>query len=411
MENKKLKYEIESCIETIDVEDSVFAPAKIMIGYCGDNRNWSNIREEVFAEAPIKNIPVVANFYSDKNDFGGHDVKVIQNKDGIDIYAATVPFGLVPESAKQWFTEEFVDGEMKKCYWTECLLWKRQYGFNKIAESKRVNHSMEIDVSEYTERPDGYCVVDKMKFEALCLLGEDVEPCFENSRLELFSVDNFEKQFTEMLEQYKAYSLKLSSEVNEMEENKVVEEVVEEQFENVEDTQEEVTEETVESDESESISVELETEIFEDTTESEVVESTEEVVEENTIDYSAEYTTLKEQHDALMAEVEELREYKANVESEKRSVAESEVFAKFEKLNDIEAFTKLKESASEYSIEDLEEKCFAIAGKYGINLFESTEEASEDSVNTKFSLITEEKKESVYGDVFERYKNRYLERK
>lgn len=208
MENKKLKYEIESCIETIDVEDSVFAPAKIMIGYCGDNRNWSNIREEVFAEAPIKNIPVVANFYSDKNDFGGHDVKVIQNKDGIDIYAATVPFGLVPESAKQWFTEEFVDGEMKKCYWTECLLWKRQYGFNKIAESKRVNHSMEIDVSEYTERPDGYCVVDKMKFEALCLLGEDVEPCFENSRLELFSVDNFEKQFTEMLEQYKAYSLK-----------------------------------------------------------------------------------------------------------------------------------------------------------------------------------------------------------
>lgn len=54
MENKKLKYEIESCIETIDVEDSVFAPAKIMIGYCGDNRNWSNIREEVFAEALSK---------------------------------------------------------------------------------------------------------------------------------------------------------------------------------------------------------------------------------------------------------------------------------------------------------------------------------------------------------------------
>lgn len=394
MENKKLKYEIESQIETIDVEDSVFAPAKIMIGYCGDNRNWSNIREEVFAEAPIKNIPVVANFYSDKNDFGGHDVKVIQNKDGIDIYAATVPFGLVPESAKQWFTEELVDGEMKKCYWTECLLWKRQYGFEKIAKSRRVNHSMEIDVSEYTERSDGYCVVDKMKFEALCLLGEDVEPCFENSRLELFSVDNFEKQFTEMLEQYKAYSLKLVSEVNNME-NK--------EFENVEEVQtEEVTDEVIEETvETESISVELETEIVE-----EVSETVEETTEDVSVDYSVEYSTLKEQYGVLMAEVEELREYKANIEAEKRANAEAEVFSKFEKLNDIEAFTKLKESASEYSLEDLEEKCFAIAGKYGINLFESAEEVSEDSVNTKFSLVAEEKKESAYGDLFERYSNK-----
>lgn len=394
LENKKLKYEIESQIETIDVEDSVFAPAKIMIGYCGDNRNWSNIREEVFAEAPIKNIPVVANFYSDKNDFGGHDVKIIQNKDGIDIYAATVPFGLVPESAKQWFTEELVDGEMKKCYWTECLLWKRQYGFEKIAKTKRVNHSMEIDVSEYTERSDGYCVVDKMKFEALCLLGEDVEPCFENSRLELFSVDNFEKQFTEMLEQYRAYSLKLVSEVNNME-NK--------EFENVEEVQtEEVTDEVVgETVETESISVELETEIVE-----EVSETVEETTEDVSVDYSVEYSTLKEQYDVLMAEVEELREYKANIEAEKRANAEAEVFSKFEKLNDIEAFTKLKESASEYSLEDLEEKCFAIAGKYGINLFESAEEVSEDSVNTKFSLVAEEKKESAYGDLFERYSNK-----
>lgn len=397
MEGKKLRYEINSRIETFaDMEDSVFAPARIMIGYCGDNRNYSNISEEVFINAPIQNIPVVAKFYSDKNDFGGHDIKVIENEDGVDIISATVPFGLVPESAKQWFTEELVDGEMKKCFWTECLLWKRQYGYQKIAEAKTVNHSMEIDVSEYTERSDGYCVIDKMKFEALCLLGEDVEPCFENSRLELFSVDNFDKQFTEMLEQYKAYSLKLSSlsEVKEME-NK--------EFENVEEVQtEEVTDEVVEDTvETESISVELETEIVE-----EVSETVEETTEDVSVDYSVEYSTLKEQYDVLMAEVEELREYKANIEAEKRTNAEAEVFSKFEKLNDIEAFTKLKESASEYSLEDLEEKCFAIAGKYGINLFESAEEVSEDSVNTKFSLVAEEKKESAYGDLFERYSNK-----
>lgn len=403
MENKKLKYDINSCIETLDIEDSVFASARIMIGYCGDNRNWSSISEEVFASAPIKNIPVVANFYSDKNDFGGHDVKVIQNDNGIDIYAATVPFGLVPESAKQWFTEEMVDGEMKKCFWTECLLWKRQYGYEKIAEAKRVNHSMEIDVSEYTDRADGFCVIDKMKFEALCLLGEDVEPCFENSRLELFSANNFEKQFTEMLEQYKAYSLKLSSEVKEMEmENTVVEETVEEQFESAEA---EVVEETVA--EPETIEETVEEEVTEEPTAEEVAEEIvpDETVEEPTVDYALEYATLKEMYDALMAEVEELRDYKCNEEKKKRCSLEEEVFSRFEKLNSIEAFATLKENASTYSIEELEEKCFAIAGKYGINLFESNETTS-DSVNTRFSLITEEKKESVYGDLFERYSNK-----
>ena len=221
MEVKKLKYDLESAIEMIGSDDAVFAPAKIMIGYCGDNRNYSNISEEVYMNARIKNIPVVANFISDKNDFGGHDVKIIHTEDGIDFYAATVPFGLVPESAKQWFTEEMVDGEMKKCYWTECLLWKRQYGFEKIAQTKRINHSMEISASEYTERDDGIVQIDKMDFEALCLLGSDVEPCFENSRLELgYALDS---EIAEMMEQYKQYCLSNEG-VNKMDnENKFTE--------------------------------------------------------------------------------------------------------------------------------------------------------------------------------------------
>lgn len=402
MESKKLKYEIISTME-IDDSDSVFAPGRILIGYCGDNRNGSNIRDEVYSNAPIKNIPVVANFVSDKNDFGGHDVKVIQDENGIDIYAATVPFGLVPESAKQWFTEEMVEGEMRKCFWTECLLWKRQYGFNKIAESKVINHSMEIDASEYTIRDDGYCVIDKMKFEALCLLGEDVEPCFENSRLEVFSKDNFERQFTEMLEQYKAYTLKLVSEVNEMENvNEVVKTETEEfQAEEVVETetevQEEVTEEVVETEDTE--------ETVEEVTEESVEETTEEVTEEPSIDYALEYSNLKEQFEILMAEVEELRAYKANIEAEKRASMETEVFSKFEsKLGNFDEYTSLKESASEFSIEELEDKCFAIAGRHGVNLFEAVEEVDE-SVNTKFSFVPETKKPSKYGNVFELYSN------
>lgn len=404
MEVKKLKYDLESAIEVISSDDAVFAPAKILIGYCGDNRNYSNISEEVYMNARIKNIPVVANFISDKNDFGGHDVKIIHTEDGIDFYAATVPFGLVPESAKQWFTEEMVDGEMKKCYWTECLLWKRQYGFEKIAQTKRINHSMEISASEYTERDDGIVQIDKMDFEALCLLGSDVEPCFENSRLELgYALDS---EIAEMMEQYKQYCLSNEG-VNKMDnENKFTENEQVNEPENVVEPEQTVEPET--SAENEFNQTENESENTENAENEGTQAETQADPETESVDYELKYNELVSQFDALNEEVESLRKFKADIEAEIRAKEEAEVFAKFEKLSEIEEFTKLKETSSEYTIETLEEKCFAIAGKHGINLFAKETENTETEPVTKFSVVPEnnEKKESIYGNLFELYSNK-----
>lgn len=404
MEVKKLKYDLESAIEVISSDDAVFAPAKIMIGYCGDNRNYSNISEEVYVNARIKNIPVVANFISDKNDFGGHDVKIIHTEDGIDFYAATVPFGLVPESAKQWFTEEMVDGEMKKCYWTECLLWKRQYGFEKIAQTKRINHSMEISASEYTERDDGIVQIDKMDFEALCLLGSDVEPCFENSRLELgYALDS---EIAEMMEQYKQYCLSNEG-VNKMDnENKFTENEQVNEPETVVEPEQTVEPET--SAENEFNQTENESENTENVENEGTQTETQVDPETESVDYELKYNELVSQFDALNEEVESLRKFKADIEAEIRAKEEAEVFAKFEKLSEIEEFTKLKETSSEYTIETLEEKCFAIAGKHGINLFAKETENTETEPVTKFSVVPEnnEKKESIYGNLFELYSNK-----
>ena len=404
MEVKKLKYDLESAIEVIGSDDAVFAPANILIGYCGDNRNYSNISDEVYMNARIKNIPVVANFISDKNDFGGHDVKIIHTEDGIDFYAATVPFGLVPESAKQWFTEEMVDGEMKKCYWTECLLWKRQYGFEKIAQTKRINHSMEISASEYTERDDGIIQIDKMDFEALCLLGSDVEPCFENSRLELgYALDS---EIAEMMEQYKQYCLSNEG-VNKMDnENKFTENEQVNEPENVVEPEQTVEPET--SAENEFNQTENESENTENVENEGTQTETQVDPETESVDYELKYNELVSQFDALNEEVESLRKFKADIEAEIRAKEEAEVFAKFEKLSEIEEFTKLKETSSEYTIETLEEKCFAIAGKHGINLFAKETENTETEPVTKFSVVPEnnEKKESIYGNLFELYSNK-----
>ena len=187
MENKKLKLDFEMTIfDVVDLNKS-FAAAKCLVCYTGRNRNYSDIgRQKIIDAIPsIKNIPVVGRYDVDKDDFGSHDVKVVNKKDGIDIVNATIPFGVVPESANQWFETRIVDGEEKECFFTDVVLWKRQHGYEHIAKAGTISESMEIDVSEYMIDQDGYCIIDKFQFEALCLLGESVEPCFENACVQM----------------------------------------------------------------------------------------------------------------------------------------------------------------------------------------------------------------------------------
>lgn len=211
MESKKLKLDFEMNFSDIVDLNKSFAKAKCLIAYCGRNRNKSDIPEEVFTSAlsSIKNIPIVARYDADKDDFGGHDIRIVHKEDSIKVVNATVPFGVVPESASQWFEDIEVNGETKKCLLTDVLLWKRQYGYEHIVNSEKIAQSMEINVSSYIIDNDGYCIVEKMEFEALTLLGEDIEPAFENACLQMYSthsdepINEYARQFSLMIKDLK----------------------------------------------------------------------------------------------------------------------------------------------------------------------------------------------------------------
>lgn len=66
----------------------------------------------------------------------------------------------------------------------------------------------------------------------------------------------------------------------------------------------------------------------------------------------------------MNTELNELRQYKQQKLNDERNDAEGAVFAMFPDLNGIEAFEKLKENCAEMSIEDIEDKCFAIRGRH-----------------------------------------------
>ena len=429
MENKKLKLDFEMTIfDVVDLNKS-FASAKVLIAYTGRNRNYSDIGKQAFIDAlpSIKNIPIVGRYDVDKDDFGGHDIKVINKEDGIDIVNTTIPFGVVPESANQWFETRIVNGEEKECLFTDVVLWKRQHGYEHIASVGTLGQSMEINIDSYVVDSDGYCIIDKFQFEALTILGDDITPCFENACVQMYSneiVSDFKLQFSEMLREFKELNQSSTtvtdvtmevdidknnggSTMAEEIKNEVVDEVTEAVVEEtVDETVEEVVEEVVEetTDETtEEIVDETVEEHKEDTPTEEVVEeATEEtVVEESNEDYSVLYADLKEKYDALENEVISLREYKQTKESEERKCAEDALFADYEEtIGETEEFKSLKEKASEFSLDALKKECLCIVGMYSMT--NKTKETNK-SDSLKFSLEPEVSEDEPYGGLMKKY--------
>ena len=72
---------------------------------------------------------------------------------------------------------------------------------------------------------------------------------------------------------------------------------------------------------------------------------------------------VEQKYAPIVAERDELKKYKDEAEEEKRAEEEEEVFSKFSELNGNESFEVLKKNTSKFSIEELEEKCFAIKGR------------------------------------------------
>lgn len=451
MENKKLKLDFEMTIfDVVDLNKS-FAAAKCLVCYTGRNRNYSDIGKQKIIDAlpSIRNIPVVGRYDVDKDDFGSHDVKIINKEDGIDVVNATIPFGVVPESANQWFETRIVNGEEKECFFTDVVLWKRQHGYEHIAKAGTISESMEIDVSEYMIDQDGYCIIDKFQFEALCLLGESVTPCFENACVQMYSneiVSDFKLQFSEMLREFKELNQPSTtvtdvtmevdidknnggSTMTEEIKNEVVDEmaetVVEENVdETVEETVEVVVEEVVEETTDEPTD-----EVVEETVEAEVEKVTEEVVEETTEDenvieesnedFSVLYAELKEKYDALVeeysayqaehshfnAEFEELKSFKETKEAEERQCAEEALFADYEDaIGEAEEFKALKEKASEFSLADLKKECLCIVGMYSM-----TNKTKETKITDSLKFSFEPKEEiedEPYGGLHKKYLNR-----
>lgn len=204
----------ESMITDIKPINDSFALGTLYIMYTGKNPNKTNFSREAVEDAlpTLRNTPIVCHWNPDEETIGGHDFTVVSNGNGeLRLRALTEPCGVVTESSVLSFvTMEDSAGEEHEYLKAEnVVLWRRQDVVQHIEANKDVHldHSMEIDVLDGEDMGDGYYDVKSFQFTALCLLG-NCRPCFDGSRLELYSSEDLKGQIAAMMEDIKAnYSL------------------------------------------------------------------------------------------------------------------------------------------------------------------------------------------------------------
>lgn len=376
--------------EFIDVTkiSPLISKCTIKVFYLGKNRNGSFIdRETALGMADtLRGCPIVAAYISNKQDFGDHG-EVIHIEDGeISFSCKTVPYGFVSTDSRVWFqkfvdTDEFGNETEREYLLTEGYLWTGQYEElnSVIAEGK--GQSMElnpdtIDGHWAIDNKSGYefFIINDATISKLCILGDDVEPCFEGASVTSavetdfsMSSDKFRETVHQMLFQLKD-ALQNEGGLNIMDPNETQVVETEGTFE--------VIEEVVVEDEPATV---VEEEFAKEDEEEEPKDEEEEEDEpkaKHSVDsdeIQVELETYKAMVEELQAEVQALREFRLSAENEKKD----ELIAKYFMLSGSDK-SEIVSNKENLSFEEIEAKlAVAYVNKNADTIFSISEKNDE----------------------------------
>ena len=183
-------------LQPMDI-NPLMSKCEIKVLYLGENRNRSYISKEVALEMAktLRGAPIVGYFKESKADFDDHGERVVIDNDGIKFECLTRPYGFVAPDAQVWFqtfedTNDFGETIVREYLMTTGFLWTGQYEECKSAvEGEGKPQSMELDEDtcqgswEVNSRGMEFFIINDAIFSKLCILGDDVEPCFEGSSI------------------------------------------------------------------------------------------------------------------------------------------------------------------------------------------------------------------------------------
>lgn len=420
----------------INIEENAINPGiskcEVKVFYLGKNRNGSYIDRETAIKMAqsLPGTPIVGAYRKDIEDFGDHG-HVVHIEDGeISFSCKTVPYGFVAPNALVWFQrfeeeDEFGNSIMRDYLMTTGYLWTGQYPEVTACITSGKGQSMELDDENLdghwaTDNNSGieFFIINDAVFSKLCILGDDVEPCFEGASVTSpevsrnFSVADFSQTlFTMMNELKNALQNKGGSDMPEEQfnaaDNEAVEEIAEETPAENENVDAEATEvEETETEETEDVDVEADAEDgdsdeSDDDAESEFAAADQEDEEEAdskdekdadkadddekkkqpASDHSLEFAEMEKQLKSLQEELNVLREFKREQEDLKKDA----LIAKYHMLSDEEKANVIAHK-SEYSYEDIEKELALLFVKKNVD-FSSVDGHAQEEVEEEESPL------------------------
>ena len=378
-------------LQPVDI-NPLMSTCDIKVLYLGKNRNHSYITKEVATEMAktLRGCPIVGYFKEEQQDFRDHGEQVVMDESGIHFNCLTTPYGFVAPDAKVWFqefedTDQFGNVTTREYLMTTGFLWTGQFPEIKEAVDEGRPQSMELDEKTCegnwaTDNNSGleFFIINDAIFSKLCILGEDVEHCFEGSSVKTTFTKDLDDKFTTTLfsmMQDLQFVLKGGPNMPNMDN---IEQTVE--VENQEITETEVpveetpTEEIVEETPAEEPTVEEEEEPVVEEASVEEPAETPESTEFSLL--QTQYQELQAKFDNLKKEYDELVEFKLQVEDKEKDA----LIDSFYMLSDEDKADVIK-NKREYSYDDIEAKLSVICVRNKVN-FTNDNEEKQDQVIT-----------------------------
>lgn len=386
---------------------------QIKVCYVGQdpNRNGTVITKEVATKfgQNLPGCPIVGYFNEKTGDFEAHNREVVIDNGKFKLIDMTKPYGFVDVGAKVWFEKFTDDGVEHEYLCTEGYLWTDIYKECKRVTEKGNNQSMELN-SEYEKGfwtedsnsgKDIFIISDGL-IEKLCILGSDVEPCFEGSQIKSFSLTSpefaeFKATMFSMINELKDALNKGGSEQIMENENKNPQ-VEEEITPTPETTEFEKKEEKKDDEKKQSEDKQKSSDTEDDKKKKKEEEDDYECGEDgkkkknyelsNIAEYvglqlqynelQAKYSALETEHKTLMAEVDSLRAFKLKANRKEKE----DMIASFYMLSDKDKKDVI-DNIDTYSLQDIEAKLSIICVRNRVDF----SMVDKDDINTQQYML------------------------
>ena len=363
--------------------------AEIKVLQIGENRNHSYITKEVATEMSktLRGAPIVGYYKKDQEDFADHGDRMVIDDEGIKFECLTKPYGFVSPDAKVWFQkfddyDEFGNATTREYLMTTGYLWTEQFPECKEIIDEGKGQSMELQEKTLEGQKEknnktgiDFFIINDATFSKLCILGDDVEPCFEGASVakSFTKVDeNFKKTLYSMMQDLKQYYTLGGEQA--MEENK---QAVENENTAVTQPEETGTQE-----------FKCDPKEDEEKKKYELLESKYTSLENDYNELNGKYQLLEEKYTAsennyneLNTKYQELVAFKAQIEDAKKD----QLIESFYMLSD-EDKKDVIENKSKYSYDDIEAKLSIICVRKKVSFTQETETKEEKNPSVTFNL-------------------------